>query len=485
MPGDPYGSDPVLQPEASYGGCREVGHPRGMAEQPRALQVHEVTEGSRDRLDLVVVDEAGRVWLDGEHLLVRVHHVEVFEQLGGPTQEHVTKTRVQLSARTAPHRHDSGVRTRPEREQDGGRGDVGDAGAEGNRLAGRGGVPLAGPHGGEVEQAVPDRVRQAEPASRVPGDLAGRDRRDGVNLLAGSDRGGQDTRPGLPGGLRHTGNPGTPHVLRLGEVRQQGHPDRRDVVTPHPGALVRVRRASQVLEERGVDDVADLRVRAPGGSCEAHRDEAPLERLLHGRTRAEVGGDGQAAEESQHAKHTATLAHTPATLPRGLWESGKAKPRPKLCPRSRSLVPAGAHAAGPDVLDLPVVEEGRMGPPCVQGADDLFGPPSGKPVDGRRRLATPSRFSEQPAVDQASGRNGRAPSMASPGRSGSRCDGSAEAVGLPTLPWLRVSARRRVFTLLLGGPPRETSRPIYAHAWDGTRGSRWAHCAAAKAPSTA
>ena len=47
-----------------------------------------------------------------------------------------------------------------------------------------------------------------------------------------------------------------------------------------------------------------------------------------------------------------------------------------------------------------------MRPPCVQGADDLFGPPSGKPVDGRRRLATPSRFSEQPAVDQASGRNG-------------------------------------------------------------------------------
>jgi hypothetical protein len=135
-----------------------------------------------------------------------------------------------------------------------------------------------------------------------------------------------------------------------------------------------------------------------------------------------------------------------------------------------------------------------MGPSCVQGADDLFGPPSGKPVDGRRRLATPSRFSEQTGC-RAGLRKERP--RAEHGvtwaewvalrRQSSRCWSIApptlfqgDEVGV-RIGLLRHGAQAHVARMT----SRETSRPIYAHGWDGTRGSRWAHCAAAKAPSTA
>ena len=69
--------------------------------QPRALQVDQVPERPRDRLEPVVVDEADRVRLGVEHGLVGVDVVEVVEELGGPADEHVAQGRVEIGAGSA------------------------------------------------------------------------------------------------------------------------------------------------------------------------------------------------------------------------------------------------------------------------------------------------------------------------------------------------------------------------------------------------
>ena len=59
-----------------------------------------------------------------------------------------------------------------------------------------------------------------------------------------------------------TPGPGPQVVGRLGDVRQEGHPGHGHVVAEVAGELVGIRGAAQVLEQRGVDDVADLVVGA-------------------------------------------------------------------------------------------------------------------------------------------------------------------------------------------------------------------------------
>ena len=76
-------------------------------------------------------------------------------------------------------------------------------------------------------------VGQAEPARRVAGDLAGRDRRDGVDLPAGGHRGGQDPRPGTARGRPRAPRPrcATRPSARSKFVRKASRTD-GDVVTP-------------------------------------------------------------------------------------------------------------------------------------------------------------------------------------------------------------------------------------------------------------
>ena len=61
---------------------------------------------------------------------------------------------------------------------------------------------------------------------------------------------------------------------------QKVHSRRDDVVAPDLRHFVRVRRAAQVLQQRCVEHIADLRLGAAEDSSEARRYQAALQRLL-------------------------------------------------------------------------------------------------------------------------------------------------------------------------------------------------------------
>ncbi len=64
-----------------------------------------------------------------------------------------------------------------------------------------------------------------------------------------------------------------------------------------------------MLQEGGVDDIADLDVGAADRPRQASRDDATLERLLQRRARTKVGDNRKPTEESEHPEHADNVAH--------------------------------------------------------------------------------------------------------------------------------------------------------------------------------
>jgi hypothetical protein len=307
VPGQPDGADRVNQPEVADGTRCEPGDTGGVTVQVRTLQVDQVSERTCHRVGPVLVDPADRIGLGVEHALVRVDLVDPVEQPGGPAYEDLAEVGVELATGPTAHRRNRGFLAGMQGEQDRGRGHVHDAGAQRDRLARRPGVASAVPAGDGVEEARLHRLRESEPSGRIAGDLAGRRRRECAHPPSGLGSRCQDADAGPAGGLRQSRHPGAPDVRRCPEVGEEGQPDRRHVVAPDLRGLVRVRGAAEVLEERGVDDVADLAVGASRGARKTLRDDAPFEGLLQWRTGTHVGGDRQPPEQRQQAEHIATV----------------------------------------------------------------------------------------------------------------------------------------------------------------------------------
>ena len=307
VPGKPDGPDLVREPEAGDRSRREFGDSGRVAVQPRALQVDQVAEGAGHLLGSVIVDMADRVRFRIEHALVGVELVDPFEQLGGPAYKNLAQMGVEQVARLAAHCHYRGFVARVQGEEDRRRCHVHHAGAHRDRLTCLGREARAVPSGDGVEEAGLHRLREADSSGRVAGHLAGRHGCGRTHPPAGRGRRGEDPGAGPPGRLGQSRDPGPPHVRRCAEVGEEGQPDRRDVVTPDLGCLVGVRGAAEVLQQRGVDDVADLAVRASRCTRKALRDEAPLERFLQRRTGTHVSRDRQPAQQRKQAEHTATV----------------------------------------------------------------------------------------------------------------------------------------------------------------------------------
>jgi len=102
----------------------------------------------------------------------------------------------------------------------------------------------------------------------------------GFHPLGGHDRGGQ--HPGLRptsriGDFRY---PHPPHVRWLTGAAEEHCSGGHDVVAPHSGDLVRVRRAAEVLQQGCIEHVTDLRIATADDLGETACDEAAVERLL-------------------------------------------------------------------------------------------------------------------------------------------------------------------------------------------------------------